>query len=315
MGRKARDKKSRQSNNAAAHPESAVGEVEDIAVGKAPSDGPVAKVQELLARMQLSEAETALEEASRSGTESEVDALKALQKEILETKKFFNAEGVRAAEDDASAGENVGRRGRRLVTSTACKQGDVILREAPLLLAPRLIVSLGGVKAAKAFDVEAVRKAYSALTPLQQRLLTDFEASDDHLPAELADLVQADVKLAPLVRFARVMCINAHIYGPDANKAALYVLGARANHSCDPSCGLGASDGHLLFYALRDMEAGEEVDYSYLGGHFTLYPTPTRKEQLLRVKFFECHCPRCQAPDEAASASPAEGAPREQSIR
>merc|ERR1719401_410149 len=123
------------------------------------------------------------------------------------------------------------------------------------------------------------------------------------MPAALAALVQAEPKTEPALRLARAMRLNAHEYPLEAGKAALYTLIARANHSCDPNCGLGASsDGRLLFYALRDMSLGEEVDYSYLGGHFTLHPAPTRREQLLRAKLFECRCARCKAPEEAPCA-------------
>jgi len=111
-------------------------------------------------------------------------------------------------------------------------------------------------------------------------------------------MVKADPSTEPLVRLARIMKLNAHEYYPEPGKAALYPLIARANHSCEPTCGLaGAEGGQLFFYALRDMEPGEEVDYSYLGGHFTLHPTPVRRRQLLQTKLFECACSRCLAPE------------------
>lgn len=127
----------------------------------------------------------------------------------------------------------------------------------------------------------------------------------DRLPAALAAAVAADESLRPLVHLARVARLNAHEHA--SGKIALYPLVARANHSCNPCCGLAAgADGQLIFYALRDMEAGEEVEYSYLGGNFCLFPAALRRQQLLRAKLFECRCARCEAPEafEASDGRP-----------
>lgn len=47
---------------------------------------------------------------------------------------------------------------------------------------------------------------------------------------------------------------------PDLSKPGIHLI----NHSCAPNCWMYIYDGHTLFYAIRDIEAGEELTISYL---------------------------------------------------
>ena len=83
------------------------------------------------------------------------------------------------------------------------------------------------------------------------------------------------------------------------------------NHSCRPNCthyfvsGVGNTP-KLVMRAVRDIEEGEELMYSYVA----LYKaTAERKAMLRRAYAFDCMCPRCEeAGDSDISASTAEGA-------
>ncbi|MGZ3157721.1 MAG: SET domain-containing protein [Burkholderiaceae bacterium] len=35
------------------------------------------------------------------------------------------------------------------------------------------------------------------------------------------------------------------------------------NHACEPNCEAREEDGHIFIYALRDIDAGEELNYDY----------------------------------------------------
>lgn len=52
---------------------------------------------------------------------------------------------------------------------------------------------------------------------------------------------------------------NASLY-PDLTKPGPHLL----NHSCMPNCWVYIYQGHTLFFALRDIESGEELTISYL---------------------------------------------------
>jgi len=61
------------------------------------------------------------------------------------------------------------------------------------------------------------------------------------------------------------------------------------NHACDPNCEADESDGRVFIKALRDIAAGEELNYDYgliLDGRHT---AKVKKE-------YECRCasPRCR---------------------
>ena len=74
----------------------------------------------------------------------------------------------------------------------------------------------------------------------------------------------------------------------------LFVIGHRANHSCDPSAAYHADDdGHLVYRALRPIAAGEAVCFSYLHLHELLMATRERQVATMERKRFVCACARC----------------------
>lgn len=52
---------------------------------------------------------------------------------------------------------------------------------------------------------------------------------------------------------------EAAIY-PDLDKAGIHLI----NHSCTPNCWIYLHKGHTLFFAIRNIKAGEELTISYL---------------------------------------------------
>jgi uncharacterized protein len=55
------------------------------------------------------------------------------------------------------------------------------------------------------------------------------------------------------------------------------------NHSCEPNCEAREEDGRVFIYALRDLKAGEELNYDY-GLILEQRHTPAIK------KAYECRC-------------------------
>lgn len=53
---------------------------------------------------------------------------------------------------------------------------------------------------------------------------------------------------------------RASIYPEDINAPGLHTV----NHSCVPNCWMYLYRGHTLFFAVRDIEAGEEITVHYL---------------------------------------------------
>ena len=55
-----------------------------------------------------------------------------------------------------------------------------------------------------------------------------------------------------------------------------------ANHSCEPNCEARIEDGHIFFYALRDIIPSEEITIDYGKEYFDEFIAPSG-----------CTCPRC----------------------
>jgi uncharacterized protein len=55
------------------------------------------------------------------------------------------------------------------------------------------------------------------------------------------------------------MTDEASVY-PDLAKPGIHLL----NHSCNPNCWIYVYQGHTLFFAIRDIKAGEQLCISYL---------------------------------------------------
>lgn len=67
--------------------------------------------------------------------------------------------------------------------------------------------------------------------------------------------VKSDEKGLFLMYFSDELCIY-----PNLKKPGIHLL----NHSCSPNCFIYIHQSHTLFFALRDIKAGEELTISYL---------------------------------------------------
>ena len=66
---------------------------------------------------------------------------------------------------------------------------------------------------------------------------------------------------------------------------------AMVNHSCLPNCCQTTTGGRARLVALRDIEAGEELSYSYASIEGT---TATRRASIESTWGFRCLCARCE---------------------
>eukprot|EP00397_Hematodinium_sp_SG-2012_P030185 GEMP01031950.1.p1 GENE.GEMP01031950.1~~GEMP01031950.1.p1 ORF type:complete len:476 (+),score=105.85 GEMP01031950.1:103-1530(+) len=101
------------------------------------------------------------------------------------------------------------------------------------------------------------------------------------------------------VRFCHVVDLNIHRdEETSVNDPGLFVIGSKFSHSCAPNCGWQFDpEGNLIYYAIRDIDVGDLLTFSYIGDGFNLLSdTASRRPQLGRLLFL-CECPRCNAPD------------------
>jgi hypothetical protein len=107
-----------------------------------------------------------------------------------------------------------------------------------------------------------------------------------------------------LEHFMRVQC-NAHTVSRPSEKAVIgigvFPAACYLNHSCVPNCVYSCvpSTGDrklpvVEFRAIRDVQQGEELCYSYVD----LYqPREARRSQLEKAYLFRCDCARCAGRD------------------
>jgi hypothetical protein len=83
-----------------------------------------------------------------------------------------------------------------------------------------------------------------------------------------------------------------------AHIAALFLLTARINHSCDPNACIQSQvfrDAHMDLVALRDIARGEQLTISYIAtGHGVGHKSTSRRRRELQSKYmFWCTCLKC----------------------
>eukprot|EP00906_Rhabdomonas_costata_P010622 RCo014934 len=106
-----------------------------------------------------------------------------------------------------------------------------------------------------------------------------------------------DLTPEAVVRFLMIMRINSHMLGDGTKMSALFYMGSKVTHSCQPNCmamGLGTK---LSYRALHDIPKGELITFSYISGFDLWKSTPVRRALLRETRFFTCVCQRCVGPD------------------
>mmetsp|Transcript_90950 Transcript_90950/g.166972 ORF Transcript_90950/g.166972 Transcript_90950/m.166972 type:complete len:368 (-) Transcript_90950:43-1146(-) len=216
-------------------------------------------------------------------------------------------------------------RGRRLVAERACRRGEVLLQEQPLLIwgpdAQASVAADGGVELELAgeelgnFDALAALLAFRALTPEAQdrlRCLDGKDGSSAHsarlaiqkLSDTSSDVISASrVSVDEYAEIAGIISANA-AENSDGRRAVFNVL-SMANHSCSPNAAWRTSNDatgekELVCIAPKIAE-GEEVCISYLPEReLFLLTTDPRQARLEEARSFRCLCGRCIRTDESS---------------
>lgn len=223
--------------------------------------------------------------------------------------------------------ESVDSRGRRLVAESACRRGDVLLRETPLLLwgpdarahaqglAPRLSSAPAELEDLPGgWDALAAWLCFSRLTTeLQDAVRSQREG----LNVEAAAAISEDevmVAMAMMPEVAEVLGSGAHsgdfllvakLVAANAtensdSRRALYGGLSLANHACAPNAAwrtVQPSTGEKeLVCIARSVAKGEELCISYLPEReLFLGGCDERRRRLREARCFDCGCDRCAA--------------------
>eukprot|EP00928_Gymnodinium_smaydae_P081068 TRINITY_DN64642_c0_g1_i1.p1 TRINITY_DN64642_c0_g1~~TRINITY_DN64642_c0_g1_i1.p1 ORF type:complete len:472 (-),score=76.37 TRINITY_DN64642_c0_g1_i1:226-1641(-) len=144
-----------------------------------------------------------------------------------------------------------------------------------------------------------------SLQELRSRLpakldLNAFEAHLDAAPESVIEQVGGD---KDLLRLYMVFRVNGMQWG--RHHCALLNVASKVSHSCNPNSvfTVDAEDDNspalrLTARAVRDVEAGEQITFSYLDDMDDLLcPASIRRRRLQAHKYFVCQCARCALSD------------------
>ncbi|KAF2672451.1 SET domain-containing protein [Microthyrium microscopicum] len=170
--------------------------------------------------------------------------------------------------------KNLPGRGMALVANRTIKTGEIILMDQPVLI--------------------VVREAYRLLTEVDQEML-QWKALL-RLPEAGRKAARGLAKAGLGDEIMDVMQTNgfAQAYG-GVGHVHLVPQGARINHDCRPNAYYRYDEDMMthVVWALRDIEAGEEITHSYI--HDPDVPSQKRKQVLRDTWAFECNCSICGA--------------------
>ena len=203
------------------------------------------------------------------------------------------------------------RCGRFLVAKKDFHEGEIVLKERPLLL-PHPASSLSHLER----DAISSFQSNTGLETISDFLfLKAFCKAEERIRSAVLDcftppLTSTDSTLCAILKVVQlaktqawskayssntletvilVKATNSHSFEDDS---ALFSLGSKINHSCCPNLVYTSQreSGFGCFVAIKPIRSGQEVNFSYID---TYQSTPMRRKALRARYLFDCQCSGC----------------------
>ncbi|XP_003693098.2 SET domain-containing protein SmydA-8-like isoform X1 [Apis florea] len=106
-----------------------------------------------------------------------------------------------------------------------------------------------------------------------------------------------DISEEEIVTIIGILQVNGHeVPLTDSPYVAVYEMASLIEHNCRANCSKSFTDmGGLIIRAALPITKGDHISICYTD---PLWGTANRRHHLLKTKFFECICNRCQDPTE-----------------
>lgn len=168
------------------------------------------------------------------------------------------------------------------IATRSIRFGELVFSEPPLFTLPTASQGLSAILSALVSKSDIQKKQYLELTNYQSQL---------HGLHPVEGLF-----------FSNALPCGNNGMGAVAAKAGIFLEGCRFNSSCVPNVGNYWNEGRgiIEFWALKDIEEGEELCTFYLVGFET---RAARRRKLRQSWGFECHCATCSLSGDALKAS------------
>ncbi|GAA5861088.1 hypothetical protein JCM3774_002188 [Rhodotorula dairenensis] len=143
---------------------------------------------------------------------------------------------------------------------------------------------------------------------LERNIKTMLSCKSDEQRRQFWDLANTRADLPPAYGIFATNAVQTH-----GEIGGMFPLLSRFNSSCRPTLSRPAWDPSTRstkLYALRDIEAGEELTWTYLNVTYEFEGVEARKQELRQVFHFECCCVAC----DDRNVTPAERAASERRL-
>lgn len=193
--------------------------------------------------------------------------------------------------------------GRVLFAATSITAGQVVIDEAPVLVAEReecLVDSLSRAVATKASsrrEADLLANVTRAWIAAPSKILDELHLDTTSKAwkrcvevAEAVSLVFATVDANKLARALRAVQLNGFASG---SKVVVFGVASLLSHACRAN--VEFDDGR--FAALEDIKPGTLLTVNYLSPPVSRMPTVARRQFLSQTKGFWCECARCLGDD------------------
>eukprot|EP01043_Picozoa_sp_COSAG02_P007512 COSAG02_NODE_225_length_28184_cov_16.570981_13_plen_487_part_00 len=195
------------------------------------------------------------------------------------------------------------QKGRITIATRDFSPGETIMAETPLL---------DWASPDEVSGIPNFFRAFGAASPATREAVAAMYDEPNLMPGGpwgkrgvLMRMVPASCECteAEMLKLIGVEATNAHSFGGEEQRSALFARGSLISHSCLPNAAFGShsSPGKQIHTAIRQISKGDEVTVSYgVGfGKDALWstPTPQRQKFLLDTKGFDCKCERCVQAD------------------
>eukprot|EP00906_Rhabdomonas_costata_P033402 RCo047083 len=222
------------------------------------------------------------------------------------------------------ADPNIIVRETRIVDNAACAArdfaiGETVFKEQPLIVIPKdpvpgheeVFAELARIASSRGLAESYIYSIfhYNLVDEITRNRVQECfcpELGSDNVEMKYYVAMCEDVVKMPqyskftieeLVRYLLILRTNQHASGEQLNCSALYELGSKVTHSCDPNCMCIMGGVTIEYRAIRPIRRLDMLTFSYISAFDLWKSTPERRTLIRPQRFFDCCCSRCVGPD------------------
>ena len=190
-------------------------------------------------------------------------------------------------------------KGRGLITTKNILPGEIVLTDTPLITGSNEVDLLYNALISKEYyDIfdDLCHLNYSDLDITEQLRISDIVNAASEMYELLVPIDTQSYDNISLVAWRialRFECNSFNLWDTNYQRRAMgvYRYASRFNHSCIPNLVREQRGDTLVFSAIENIQAHQELTFSYIP---VTYSRDIRSDMLMRYFQFDCSCQRCK---------------------